>query len=528
MLTLGRDDPDPPAAAGQDDVELPARDDLRPLEDPAPREEAVPPVRQVTDPVVRDLPRVTCIPEGCERWHTPLPQGQVLDVGDVLVHVERKVGPPTDWPDEGREEPSRDYAILTAVDPAGGQIVWDLELRLPHLTDRRVQAIPTDDLVVFAWERQLVAVDARTGAERWTRHLDPGVHLVHPGPHHDVLVWWPHVHSDGEVARMTDLGGGAVATVPGVLASLDLGDGALRWQTEARPVLVTDTHLVSAATDGGVLIGIDLRDGSHAWSRDLPTQTERQPIPLADGRALVRTDRRLEVLDLATGATLADHEANTLLPVTAVGTTAVVHSLELRPSADRGRNAPTSVSVHPLDEPGDAAMRVDGVIAVHPLWDPTNSSTGSWRRIPAEGAAVVVQPGTDVGIILLGPAGEVRLDEHAGLVSERCCWRLHAGSDARGLVLFDPDVVGDRVVTLSTDDLAQRATVDLPRGMVATEVVQADPPVLIAHGGEGVGRGMWLATPDGLAGMLGRTELVRVAPHPVVMTVDGLIGLDLS
>jgi hypothetical protein len=311
-----------------------------------------------------------------------------------------------------------------------------------------------------------------------------------------------------------------------VLASLDLGDGALRWRTEARPVLVTETHLVSAAS-GGVLHGVDLRDGSHAWARELPTQMERQPIPLADDRALFRTDRNLEVLDLASGATLARQAANTVLPVTAVGTTAIVHSSEVRPTKVRPRSEPSSVHVHRLDHSDGAPTRIDGVIAVQPLWDRSQQRPGSWRRAPVDAVAIVAQPDDEVDVRMFGPSGEVALDEGTGLTSERCCWRPQAGSDAHGLTFLDPDAIGDRVVTISAVALTRNACVELPLGMVVTDVVRNDPPLVVVRGGDGVGRGTWLVSPDGLAGILGPSELIRADPAPVVMTVDGLIGLDL-
>ena len=498
-ITIAASVSEPPLDTGSDHVELPAPDEL-PDEDPdAPPDGAL----QDRDPASEearsnDVPlrgptTITCVPAGCERWRTELPDGSVIPAHDLLIHVERKVGPPTDWPDESREEPSRAFALLTALDPSDGRIVWDRQLEKPHLTEPgvQVQVLPVDEsLVLVLWGRQIFALDAPTGERRWGTFRAPAARPDRPGVDGEVVVWWPDAVGDGHDHADQPDAGRSLTAPPGALTSLDRRSGAVGWRISTRLVMFAHGQAVTLSEDGTTLAGIDLEDRRRVWSRELTLPGEREPQVLTEGRLALLSDGSIEVIDTASGETVARRELSLpeVFDVEVIGTTAVVHRSQEPPPMASAGSARSSVYLQDLTDPDRPPRQVGDVVAVQPL--PTRSPTGGtpWERAPTAGLAIVTQPDDTVHLTVLDSDGAIP----------------------------------------STTDPGQGRVIDLPAERTVTAVLGSQGQVVVAHGEEGVDHSPWLISGDARAEVQGHAEVVTAEPELVIRTADGLVGLDLG
>lgn len=131
----------------------------------------------------------------------------------------------------------------------------------------------------------IVALERRTGEERWRQHSSNGW-LTAPAIVEDVVV-----AGDG-----------------GRLVAYDRGDGTERWRFDAEadafqvPVMAAGT--IYATVFDGVVYGIDPANGTEQWSRELEARTHTPPSAAA-GRVYVPDDDAiLHALDGETGESL--------------------------------------------------------------------------------------------------------------------------------------------------------------------------------------------------------------------------------
>ena len=496
-ITIAASVSEPPLDTGSDHVELPAPDELPDEDRDAPPEGALQDREPASEEArSNDLPlrgptRITCVPAGCERWRTELPDGSVIPAHDLLIHVERKVGPPTDWPDESREEPSRAFAVLTALDPSDGRIVWDRQLEKPHLPGVPVHVLPVDEsLVLVLWGRQIFALDAPTGERRWGTFRAPAARPDRPGIDGEVVVWWPDAVGDGrDHADQLDVGRSLTAP-HGELSSLDRRSGTVGWRFPTRLVMFAHGQAVTLSEDGTTLAGIDLENRRRVWSRELTLPGERDPQVLTEGRIALLSDGRIEVIDTASGETVAGRELS--LPeafhVEVIGTTAVVHQPQEPPPMASAGSARSSVYLHDLTDPDRSPSQVGDVVAVQPLPMRSPTARTPWEHAPTEALAITTQPDDTVHLTVLGSDGAIP----------------------------------------STTDPEQRRVIDLPAERTVTAVLGSQGQVVVAHGEEGFDHSPWLVSGDARAEVQGRAEVVTAEPELVIQTAEGLIGLDLG
>lgn len=520
---------------GGGEVDLP---DPEELQDAGDRDAA--PLGSTTDELPSDEPRAgasspaTCVPAGCERWRTELPHGSVTPAGGLLIHVERKVGPPSDWPDEGREEPSRDFAVLTAVDPANGRIVWQEELVHPQLTDARLRVLSIDDtLVLVVRGREITALESSTGERRWGQHAGHEVTEVHIGEAGHIVVWGP----DGSAVTAPHEGEPGLRPRSGQMTSFDRHSGSLRWRTSIELLVFAEGRAVTLSEDGASLVGLDLDDLTQRWRREHRLRPDQAPVLLTDrDLGLVSTDR-IEVLDLHSGETSSRRtiELRSEDRVQGVGKTVVVHrQRQAPPMAPTERRrfsghlelARSSAYLFYLDDPDRTPTRVGDVVDVVPLPRRPTDAASRWHQPAVGGLALVSQPEGRVHLTVLDSDGTVHFEREVGLTSERCCWQPLATTASGSITLVDPEAGGDRVAILSTTDPTEPRVITHPGGRTITDVLGSSWPIVVAHGSEA--EDLWLHSAGTWSRVVGRAEVVSVDPGPVIQTPDGLIGLDLD
>jgi len=537
-ITVAASVSEPPLDTDSDHVELPAPDELPDDGRDAPPEGAPQDREPASEgPRSNDVPlhgpgTLTCVPAGCERWRIELPDGSVTPTHDLLIHVERKVGPPTDWPDEGREEPSRDFTVLTALDPSDGRIVWERQLEKPHLTEPgvQVQVLPVDEsLVLVLWGREIFALEAPTGERRWGTFRAPAARPDRPGVDGEVVVWWPDAAGNGGDHLDQPDAGPSLTAPSGALISLDRRSGAAGWRIATR--LLTSAHgqAVVLSADGTEVSGIDLDDRTTTWSRELRSGLSHPPVPLAGRRLALPSHEGIEVIGTDSGDTIADRRLG-LSPrrhIEVVGTTLVQHAPGDRPEEADPRTR-SSVLLLDLADPDVAPRQIDDVTSVVTLRSPAPVAAPPWHERPVEGLVITTQPEDQVHLTVLDASGSVRFEGDTGLSSEACCWQPVPSDDPGSIALVDPDADGSRVAIVPTTHQQEPRIISLPADRTINEVLGDDAGFVVAHGRGGVGHDLWLVADEARASVIGGARVVTVDPVPVIQTAEGLIGLDLG
>lgn len=220
-------------------------------------------------------------------------------------------------------------ARVVALDRADGRIRWDVTVPIATVGARALAGDEDGVLVTGGSEPAVAALDGETGELRWVRTLSGrtiGVAdtLVRLSPDGQLEGWW--AGEDGprwsEVARPDD----QLVGRAGDLVVTRSADGLRFLEVMSGTVVATAPASVTwwAAADDGTLVLADTGtrtqvvalagDGVERWRATLPGADTAsgccvEVAPTADGRVLA-VDRRVEgraaVLDLATGAVLAD------------------------------------------------------------------------------------------------------------------------------------------------------------------------------------------------------------------------------
>jgi outer membrane protein assembly factor BamB len=220
-------------------------------------------------------------------------------------------------------------ARVVALDRASGRFRWDVRVPIATSGARAVAGDRDGVLLAGGTEAGVVALDGRTGALRWVRDLPGrsvgvGAMLVTVTADRQLQGWW----AAADQPRWSAL---LVADEELVGRAGDLvvtrGPAGPRFRDAMTGTVVADgTPSVTwwAAADDGTLLLADTgprtevvaldQDGAERWRTRLPGDEPApgccvEVAPTADGRVLAidrRTQGRASLLDLATGAVLAD------------------------------------------------------------------------------------------------------------------------------------------------------------------------------------------------------------------------------
>lgn len=204
---------------------------------------------------------------------------------------------------------------IVAYDAAGGERLWSLDE--PVLLPQAV-----GEVVVVAREREVQAVDARSGRSLWRRPTAPGSRVA-AGPGGVAVLGEREVRLlslegdevwrvDAAVVPVQAHPAGDVVVVAGLrgdVLALDAGDGRQRWRMRTSPadvVLVAgDRVLVRAGT---TVLALDAATGAELWRQSAPASGA--PMQAAGDRVLVvQHGERSRVLSLADGRVLDEPRA---------------------------------------------------------------------------------------------------------------------------------------------------------------------------------------------------------------------------
>lgn len=532
---------DPPEASA--DVDLPGPEEIgHDPGGPVPsRGDPTDPADQADPSGAADLPSEPgsmCSQGDCERWRRELPPGPVLAESGWLIHVHKEVGPPTDWPDETRQEPSRAFATLTAIQPDTGEVGWRQELRLPHLSNAPIRLAGIGEgLLVVTWDSKVTALDADSGERRWSQRVANEAARVHPGADGEVVVW----HRATVGLSLQELRG----PLPGGLTRLDRGTGeSLGTLRPARLVTFLDGQAILQSPDDQAITGVGLDDLTPRWERGTALLRDRPPILQADGRVALLSDRGIELIDPDSGETLAERPLE-IAPhevVEVVGTTAIRYRPDGPPGlANAGLTAPErfTVELYDLADPDRAPTRIRQVIGVEPIRKPPEELSvpeGGW---PVDRVVIVSQDRRRLAFTVVGSDDAIRSEHEVELDTATCCWRPlpTAGSDA--IALLSPDA-RHRIAIVDTGGEYTTVT-DVGHGLRVTAVV-GSPAAASRPGPEAaapLADRLILATEDDPSSAtlivvaanwrfesVGPAELIAADPVPTVRTSDGVIGLN--
>jgi outer membrane protein assembly factor BamB len=220
-------------------------------------------------------------------------------------------------------------ARVVALDPADGHTRWEVTLPIPTAGARAVAGDADGVLLAGGSGHGVVALDGQTGALRWVRELPGrtvgvGTTLVSVMPDGRLEGWWAAddeprwsvrlladedlVGRAGDLVVTRDRGGPRFrdATTGAIVAN---GAPTVSWWAAAE-----DGTLVLADTGRRSEVVALAPDGAERWRTALPGDEPDadccvEVAPTSDGRVLAvdrRVTGRAAVLDLATGAVLAD------------------------------------------------------------------------------------------------------------------------------------------------------------------------------------------------------------------------------
>jgi outer membrane protein assembly factor BamB len=165
--------------------------------------------------------------------------------------------------------------------PGKLKMLWSHDSQSSYL--KSTAAIVGDTVYIGTDEEQLIALDLKTGARRWTYEAS------------DIVEAAPGV-KDGRVY---------VGDLYGVFHCVDARTGELVWKYE------TDMKIISSANFHGnnVLVGswdyhlycFDRRSGDLKWKFENPAQVNCSPCVVGDVAAISGCDGALHLIDLETG-----------------------------------------------------------------------------------------------------------------------------------------------------------------------------------------------------------------------------------
>lgn len=204
---------------------------------------------------------------------------------------------------------------LVAYDAAGGERLWSLDE--PVLLPQAV-----GEVVVVAREREVQAVDARSGRSLWRRPVTAGGRVA-AGPGGVAVLGEQQVRLlslEGDEQWAAQVGlvplqahpaqdVVVVAGLRGDVLGLSAADGRELWRAATPPAEVVhvagDRVLLRA---GAAVLALDAADGTELWRQEAPSSGA--PLQVAGDRVLVvQHGERSRVLSLVDGRVLAEPRA---------------------------------------------------------------------------------------------------------------------------------------------------------------------------------------------------------------------------
>jgi outer membrane protein assembly factor BamB len=214
-----------------------------------------------------------------------------------------------------------------ALDPDDGRAAWQYETNSSLAASLLAGNTAYVSSLVGTGDR-LVALDARSGLERWRTRPDTG---VHPNAYTDGHVVGPTIDGDGAVGAVDAATGettwtrdlpfhrgywllagfciadGTVYVGTEPVYALGLEDGATRWSAslgaadaESRPVS-DGSRVYLAAGEAGRVLALDAATGEEAWRVAVPDAVGWGAPALAGGTLYVGIEGGVLALDAATG-----------------------------------------------------------------------------------------------------------------------------------------------------------------------------------------------------------------------------------
>jgi outer membrane protein assembly factor BamB len=415
-------------------------------------------------------------------WAVPLPGGESLDFGGMLVDddtVYRLLATPS-------------FVGVQAVDGETGVVKW----QQAHKWTGSLFEIEDDVLYFDGGDNTLVAIDAETGAERWSATVEGNPIALDEDDSEDdtdrifVLLDTDFVtaldQATGErlwVAQIptaqTTSGGSAsipaigkiavendtVAAISttGVLTGFDVATGEARWSHEGY-----DAALVTILTEDDIFV---VSEGYVGFGAGIGTATGGSSAPEGDESGSVQTDAvPANVVTVIDGSPASGSETSESGQTEAMPATAADDACDMHFSTEDVVTSAAPASGSPEAGASSAQgsnFRVQGI-------DP---ATGDilWEQQAAAGGATVAGEGA------AAPGGDTvvcSIDAEHGTVSGV----VAAGSSASGAVEFDEDdnliaigvVSGDDLVTvgpITGGDDGSAVILTVPDGVASTEVM---------------------------------------------------------
>jgi outer membrane protein assembly factor BamB len=254
----------------------------------------------------------TALVQGGVSWVARVPEGLVVAAGDELALFDGKVPDRPAW-----RAPFRDTKQFRRTEEAS----WG---RIPNLTASPARFAITGDAVIAVTEKEIFAVDAADGNERWRVAAPP---LSERIPTLELVDATLFIHHDAGSTAVDPLSGRTIASWPNrIVASAAFGDtlavmgdrvglsardqrtGAERWKvvlptpTTCDPLLLGGADAVLVVYDGMQLISLETRDGSFRWRTGLAPAPRMGLTAAVDGESIVLlADGALECRELRTG-----------------------------------------------------------------------------------------------------------------------------------------------------------------------------------------------------------------------------------
>ncbi len=497
-------------------VELPDPDDLGAAE-------AVPDAPPTGQPPP-DVP-MRCAPAGCERWRIDLAQGASETVGDVLIHA--SVGRRNSDQTPGGAGASTEVEV-SAVDVRSGAPRW--QAPVPGTRSQVLAAAPAtvhvigDDVVAVVVPSGVHAFDVADGQRRWS--ADVGVHVtdLRPTDQGDLVAWG---RPQPRAVRVYGPSGVTEPVGPNAtLLGIDREGGDVLWrQDDLVPLVWEPTTVLADRADGRGLLGVDTTTGELRWERgDLP---EPRRVVRGDRVFAVHTDRAIEVVDLASGATRHELEigVGAREVLTFVGSRLAVLGFghDGEGQDEDGQVGARTVRLIDPGTPGAPTREFVGITGVASVQAEAEHGAPTPRGLPL--LAIADQTDAWFRVRVIDGEGTVVWENHRPLTYDTCCYEVAVTGDRTGVVVLPPVPRIEPVQVLAVDDGRPLRTIRAS-GATDVDVVRWADELLQV---ERARPGGHVTTLHGSAARLevdGPARLVAVDPLPIVQTATTVVGLE--
>lgn len=263
-----------------------------------------------------------------------------------------------------------DMQMAGCVDARTGRALW--QVPLPLYANPPQTVLDHGTWYYATPGHEVIAVDARTGHERWRKNIVPDAKFVS-------VIWGVALGGDTLYAATREWRNENGFLDAGAIVAMSAKSGATLWRYETSgqhggfqgaPV-VTPTLLIGNDVDVHVLRAVRRKDGTQAWQThvgpDGYISAESPPIVIGDTVYSASTDTQMHAVDLATGRTLwqEEMEAGSLMHTAECGGYLFTMPFAAGPLFTLSLATHDVFVVHVL-EPGDevrSRIAVDGGVA---------------------------------------------------------------------------------------------------------------------------------------------------------------------